>query len=124
MGDQFWRVKNYLYQVQDKKREVENLQRRLGLRDENDDDYAELKTELSKAEEERKEAEILITDFVSELPSGPQMVVIKRYVDGESWEQIAFDMGVSVRVVQKFHGKALPILQEKYYERFPEEVDE
>lgn len=123
--DQFWRVKKYLYQVQDAGRRAELLQRRIDLRDVIDSEYTPLREELERAETEKKKAEIEITDFVSQLYSvNQQMVVIKRYVDGESWEQIAEDMDMSVRAVQHLHGRALPLLKEMHMEMFPEEYEE
>ena len=38
--------------------------------------------------------------------------MMKRYVDLKSWEEIAADMNIGVREVQKLHGRALPFLDE------------
>lgn len=121
-GDQFWQVKKYLYQAKDQERKAAILKRRIDMRSVTDPHYDDLCDELEKTKEAQKKAEITVTDFISFLPANEQMVMIKRYIDGEPWEQIASEMNMTVRGVQKLHGQALPPLKEKYEEQlFPEE---
>lgn len=124
MGEEylFWKVKNYLYRALNASRKTDLLKRRIGLRDVSDPDYEELKKELGAAEEEKARTEIEITDFLSNLPDvSQQLVMVKKYVDGKSWEEISKEMVISVRGVQKLQGKALPVLKEIYDARFPGE---
>lgn len=134
--DQFRKVKDYLYQVKDKKRRVELLERRIGFRRDSmeahgvqlsstpkshnpghsviEDGFAEideLQRQLVKARQELADAPVKVAEFASRLDDTSQeMVILKKYVDMKTWAEIAADMDVSVRWVQKLHGKALPIL--------------
>lgn len=120
--NQFWKVKEYLYRALNGKRKVVLLQRRIELRDVADQDYDDLKKELETAEEEQNKTEIEVTDFISNLPDvNQQLVMIKKYVDGESWEEIADDLVISVRGAQKMQGRALPILKELYDGQYADE---
>lgn len=120
--NQFWKVKEYLYRALNAKRKVALLQRRMELRDVADPGFDDLKDELAATEEEQTKTEIEITDFISQLPDvNQQLVMIKKYVDGESWEEIADDLVISVRGVQKMQGRALPVLKELYDARFADE---
>lgn len=59
------------------------------------------------------QAKVDATDLVGELPDiNQQMVIIRRYVDMQTWEDISAGMGMGVRRVQKLHGRALPVLEE------------
>ena len=40
-------------------------------------------------------------------------VLTRRYLQGQSWEQVAVDMGYDYYHVHKLHGRALGIFQEK-----------
>ena len=40
-------------------------------------------------------------------------VLTRRYLQGQSWEQVAVDMGYDYYHVHKLHGRALRIFQEK-----------
>jgi len=52
------------------------------------------------------------------LPTAMQAtVMMRRYIDLKTWDQIAEDLDVGVREVQKLHGKALPILDGMLKER-------
>ena len=52
-----------------------------------------------------------------------QMVITKRYLDGETWEQIAVDMDMALRSVHKLHGQALPILELMLFDNEGSEAD-
>lgn len=137
--DRFRAVKDYLYQVKDGKRRVKLIEDRIRYRMESmgahginfdeyipgSHDYRGSAVEnaviaLSGLENERKEAEkayadakVAVSDLISRLRSvNQQAVITRRYIDGESWDKIALDMDMTVRNVQKLHGRALPILQE------------
>lgn len=137
--DRFRAVKDYLYQVKDGKRRVKLIEDRISYRMESmgahginfdeyipgSHDYRGSAVEnaviaLSGLENERKEAEkayadakVAVSDLISRLRSvNQQAVITRRYIDGESWDKIALDMDMTVRNVQKLHGRALPILQE------------
>lgn len=120
--NQFWRVRRFLYQALDGKRKVEILKRRIEMRDVSNYDYEQLLDDLAQEKEAQKQAEIKVTDFISTLPDvNQQMVVIKKYVDGKSWEEISDEMVMSVRYVQKLHGKAMPLLKEEFDLEYPDE---
>jgi hypothetical protein len=40
-----------------------------------------------------------------------QTLLVKRYVNGETWEKIASDMYVSIRHVYRFHDEALALIE-------------
>ena len=90
----FRETRQFLFQVKDAKRRF-MLMRERGERTADD---AELKTAIKA-----------LQDAISQLPDvNQQFVLTRRYIDDMSWEQIAAEMNTHVRVVQKFHGKALP----------------
>lgn len=114
----FYAARNYLNQAKDEKRRMELLRQRIDLRRNDPDgseflDTGKLEKELKDSKQTFNDACIDVTDLAAQLPDvSQQMVVTKRYVDMESWEQIAEEMGSTVRTVQKLHGKALPRLEE------------
>lgn len=114
----FWRTREYLQQVRDKTRQKELLEQRIDLRRNDPDgntfhDVEDLDRELLNVREEVNDAKIDVTDLAAKLPEvDEQMVISKRYVDLKSWEEIAGEMGCTVRTVQKLHGRALPVLDE------------
>lgn len=137
--DRFRDVKRFLFRVKDCRRRVELLETRIGYRIDSIEargvtyeeripasrDYSGssvenivmaisgLEDELREAEQAYADARVAVSDLVASLEDvNQQAVVTRRYVKGESWEKIAQDMGMSVRKVQRLHGKALPLLQE------------
>ena len=106
-----WKTKQYLFQIRDGERRVELLNRRIRMRD-SIDETDDLYTELARAKQEVKDVTVTVTDYIGRLEDvNQQMVLVKRYVDRLSWKQIAADMNMSVRAVQKLHGRALPLIR-------------
>lgn len=63
--------------------------------------------ELIAMREEAKER-------IGEIADGRYREVLhRRYLQGESWEQVAVDMGYDYYHVHKLHGRALKIFQER-----------
>lgn len=113
----FWKTKQYLHRVRDEIRRCTLLEQRINLRLHDSDgsefpDTNELDDELLNAEERVNNVKIEVTDLISKLPDvNQQMVITERYVNLKTWERIAQEMCTSVRIVQKIHGRALPLLE-------------
>ncbi len=58
----------------------------------------------------RKEAKALIGQIAD---GRYREVLTRRYLQGQSWEQVAVDMGYDYYYVQKIHRRALKIFQER-----------
>lgn len=82
---------------------------------------------LARIEEKEKEIRRRIDDLIDfrskcvEMINGLQddgliAVLYKRYIEFRSWEQIAEDLGYSVRHVLRLHGEALIAFSTKYAE--------
>lgn len=116
-ASRFWRTKQYLHRVRDGIRRCSLLEQRINLRLQDPDgseysDTNELNDELMNAEQQVTDTKITITDLISRLPDvNQQMVITERYVNMKTWERIAQEMNTSVRIVQKIHGKALPLIE-------------
>ena len=71
----------------------------------------ELRRELAEAEQAYSDAKVAVSELCAGLEDvNQQSVITRRYISGQSWEKIALDMDMSVRSVQKLHGRALPLL--------------
>lgn len=137
--DRFRPVKDFLYQVKDTKRKISLIEGRIEYRIDSmgahgvsyeehipsGHDYsgssvenavialAQLEDDLKRAEQDYADAKVKVSDLIARLADiNQQTVVTRRYIAGQDWEKIALDMGMSVRNVQKIHGRALPLLQE------------
>lgn len=116
-ASRFWKTKQYLHKIRDGIRRCELLEQRINLRLHDPDgseypDTDKLDDELMNAEEQVNDDKIMITDLISRLPDvNQQLVTTERYVYLRTWEEIAEKMHTSVRIVQKIHGKALPLLE-------------
>ena len=126
----FWRTKEYLFQVRDGKRKVSLLERRIAMRENAEPTspdivpVSDLQMQLFAAQEELKFVTMVVTDMVGMLEDvNQQMVITKRYLDGETWEQIAVDMDMALRSVHKLHGQALPILELMLFDNEGNEAD-
>lgn len=142
--DQYRAVKDYLYQVKDARRKVSLIESRIEYRMDSMEahgvsygehipsghDYSGSSVEnaviaLTQLEEERKQAErdyadakVRVSELIAKLEDVNQQAVMnRRYITGQDWEKIALDMDMSVRNVQKIHGRALPLLQELLEEK-------
>ena len=117
--DWFGEIKQYLYKVRDGERRVDALRRRAELLDGIADPDVELTVyrdeihkKLINAEQDMKRVRVEVMEVIARLPSiTQQKVITKRYVDSQSWEQTAVEMGMSVRDLQMLHGRALPKLK-------------
>lgn len=137
--DQFKPVKDFLYQVKDARRKVSLIEGRIeyrmdsmGAHGVSYEEYipsghdfsgssvenavialAQLEEDLKLAEQDYADAKVKVSDLIAKLKDvNQQAVVTRRYITGQDWEKIALDMDMSVRNVQKIHGRALPLLQE------------
>ena len=118
--DWFGETKRYLYRARDGQRRVGLLQRRAELLDSIDDPDEELACyrnelhqKLNEAEQDMRRVRVEVMELIGQLPSiSQQMVMTRKYVDLQPWEEIAADLDMSVRTVQMLHGRALPKLKE------------
>lgn len=138
-NDRFRAVKDFLFQVKDAKRKVSLIEGRIEFREESmgarGASYTErlssgrdfsgsvventvaaldaLRRELAEAERAYTDAKVAVSDLCAKLEDvNRQSVITRRYINGQRWEKIAQDMDMSVRSVQKLHGRALPLLEE------------
>ncbi len=138
-NDRFQMVKEFLFQVKDAQRKVSLIKGRIEFREESmgargatyterlssGHDFSgsvventvaaldELRRELAEAEQAYSDAKVAVSDLCAGLEDvNQQSVITRRYINGQSWEKIALDMDMSVRSVQKLHGRALPLLDE------------
>lgn len=110
-ANHFWKTKKYLHRIRDWQRRCGLLEQRIDLREDGDTDT--LDQELREAEQMVNGVKIEVTDMIAKLPDvNQQLVMTERYVNLKTWERIAEEMNTSVRIVQKIHGKALPVLEE------------
>lgn len=140
--EHFYKVKVFLYQVNDAKRRVQILKNQVQYRKNAleyitpshydapkangdlksnanlcTDEVAALKGRLHKAEENLARITVVVSDVICQLKDVNQQTVLqKRYIEGKRWNCVAAEMDHSVRWVQKLHGRALPQL-EKILER-------
>ena len=137
LDNRFYRVKQFLYQVKDARRRISVIEEQIMYRQDAMERFGpsyseapkgsgEYKSkieagtaELDALEEKLREAEetlarvtVQVSDTICELEDvNQQMVLIKRYINGKSWECIAQEMDNTVRWAQKVHGRALPHLE-------------
>lgn len=137
LDNQFYAVKQFLYQVKDARRRVSVIENRIMYRQEALEhfgpSYSEapggtgifkskietgiadidaLEGKLREAEKELARVTVQVSDAICELEDvNQQMVLMKRYICGKSWECIAQEMDNTVRWAQKQHGRALPHLE-------------
>ena len=109
------RTRNYLGLVREVQGQIEMLEKRIALRREIGLDCRELEDELANARDVMKVRKADTTDTISRLKDyGVQKVLVLRYVDLKSWEQISEEMERSIRTVHKLHGKGLLQLDERF----------
>jgi DNA-directed RNA polymerase specialized sigma24 family protein len=106
--DTYVNARNYLGQVKETQEMVDILEKRISLRKEIGIETDELEEELVEAREDLKVQKSNTAESLSRL-SRPNvaLVMIKRYVDLETWVQIAQEMDMTVRSVQSLHGYGL-----------------
>ncbi len=116
--DTFMTARGFLGMVREDAQQIDVLQRRISFRKDLGEDTADLEEELEKIEREKLLHANEVMDTISYLRKADQQTaMMKRYVDLKSWEDIAADMDIGVREVQKLHGKALPVLDELLTEK-------
>ena len=107
--DSYVKARNYLGQVKETQEAVDILEKRISLRKEIEIETDELEVELAEAREDLKVQKSNTAETLSQL-SRPNvaLVMIKRYVDLETWEQIAQEMdafgktmNLSIRCMQE-----------------------
>ena len=106
--DSYVKARNYLGQVKETQEAVDILEKRISLRKEIEIETDELEVKLAEARDDLKVQKSNTAESLSRL-SRPNvaLVMIKRYVDLETWEQIAQEMDMTVRAVQSLHGYGL-----------------
>ncbi|MBQ9664801.1 MAG: hypothetical protein IJV40_16790 [Oscillospiraceae bacterium] len=111
--DTFMTARTVLGRVKELTNQLEVSKRRAQYKAELGEDTSEIESGQKNLEQSILEWKSSILETLTNLPTAMQAtVMMKRYVDLMSWEDIAEDMDVGVREVQKLHGKALPILDE------------
>ena len=112
-------VMMYLNRVNDWRRRVGLLKARAELLDAVDDPDEDLSAyrdevhqKLADAEQVMKRVRAEITELIGQLDSENQRTVFtRRYVEWQSWKQIAWAMDLPVETVKMLHAKALPKLK-------------
>lgn len=99
----------YLQQVRDEKHRVDLIKNRIRYRKEAGLDTSEAEQELAAVQDKLKRVTAEVAEEISKLYNvNLEMVMVKRYIDTLSWDDIAKTLDLKMRTVLKFHGKALP----------------
>ena len=99
----------YLQQVRDEKHRVDLIKSRIQYRKEADLDTSEAEQELAVVQDKLKRVTAEVAEEISKLYNvNLEMVMVKRYIDTLSWDDIAKTLDLKMRTVLKFHGNALP----------------
>lgn len=135
----FKELKDYLYSVKESEKKVDFLKRRISFwldalgtgsdpvgkpKDGTDTaqvpmearnlNVAQLEKELAEAEAYLKVNRIKVCELISHLDNaGQRDVMLMKYIDLMTWDEIAGRLGITARRAQKLHGKALPLLDEE-----------
>ena len=112
--DTYMAARNYLGGVCEAKESIDMLEKRISLREEIGADTSELEGELNNARDVLKVRKADTAETISRLRGvRVQMVLVLRYVELMTWDQIAEEMNLSVRSVQSIHGNGLEQLDER-----------
>ena len=99
----------YLQQVRDEKHRVDLIKNRIRYRKEAGLDTSEAEQELAAVRDKLKLVKAEVAEEISKLYNvNLEMVMVKRYIDTLSWDDIAKTLDLKMRTVLKFHGNALP----------------
>ena len=99
----------YLQQVRDEKHRVDLIKNRIRYRKEAGLDTSEAEEELAAVRDKLKLVTAEVAEEISKLYNvNLEMVMVKRYIDTLSWDDIAKTLDLKMRTVLKFHGNALP----------------
>ena len=72
-------------------------------------DTTEAEQELAVVQDKLKRVTAEVAEEISKLYNvNLEMVMVKRYIDTLSWDEVAKSLDIKMRTVLKFHGKALP----------------
>ncbi len=112
--DTYMMARNYLGLVREAQETIEMLEKRIGLRSEIGVGTEELEKELANARDVLKVRKADTAETISRLNgTRVQLVMMKRYVELKSWEQIAGEMDLGIRTVQSAHGGGLVQLEKR-----------
>ena len=112
--DTYMAAREYLGRVREAKESIDILEKRISLREEIGVETDELEKELENARDVLKVRKADTAETISRLNGVRiQMVLMLRYVEMMTWEQIAEEMNLSVRSVQSIHGGGLVQLDER-----------
>ena len=104
----------FLQRIRETNRRIELLERRCKFREETGENTDDLKTQIEACREELKVVTSEIAEEISKLNNVAQeMVLVKRYIDLLTWDQIAEEMDIRVNTVLKFHGFGLHRMQKQ-----------
>ena len=107
-------ARDYLGRVREAKETIDVLEKRMALRREIGADVEELEGELANARDVLKVRKADTAEMISRLGKAKvQMVMLLRYVELKTWEQVAEEMDLTVRQVQSLHGAGLVSLEER-----------
>lgn len=116
--DTFMTARTVLGRVKELTNQLELSRRRAEYMAELGEDIREIEAGQKNLEQSILEWKSSILEILTQLPTAMQAtVMMRRYIDLKTWDQIAEDLDVGVREVQKLHGKALPILDGMLKER-------
>ena len=102
-------TRGYLQQVRDEKHRVDLIKNRIRYRKEAGLDTSEAEQELAAVRDKLKLVKAEVAEEISKLYNvNLEMVMVKRYIDTLSWDDIAKTLDLKMRTVLKFHGNALP----------------
>ena len=99
----------YLQQVRDEKHREDLIKKRIQYRKDAGLDTTEAEQELAVVQDKLKRVTAEVAEEISKLYNvNLEMVMVKRYIDTLSWDEVAKSLDIKMRTVLKFHGKALP----------------
>ena len=109
----FRKTRDYLGQVKEASQKVEMLKSRITLYEESGMNPGALAAELETAMQTLLSKKVEISDMIARIPAVEyQWILIKRYVELMSWDDIAVDGNTNRRQVVSIHGLALPEMQD------------
>ena len=101
-------TREYLQQVREVTRSIELLNRRVKFREDAGEDVSDLKQQIEEKTEELKAIKSAVAEEINTIGNVSQeMVMMKRYIDLMTWDEIAESMDLRIQTVLKFHGYGL-----------------
>lgn len=112
-NDTFMTARSFLGKVRESAQRIEVLNRSIEYKNELREDPGDMPEMLKEEEMRLALSRVNIMREIRTLSDiDCQIVLMKRYVELATWEQIAADMDIGVREVQRIHGRALPAMDE------------